>query len=254
MLYRTTEDVYRSFLREIKKANTAVVPPAQFNLLMGDAESLFYREKSSEIEKDQKRIDDLKEWIVITDGLYEYNGSPLNPILADGQTNIFPLPKDATNNYECTVSTMGVLVYPAYRRLLKVEFRYRRVNDPCYPDGLSPWIGGKPLKANEQNVIAKNPFRKPNSEVIYYKEIGNNIKLWLGDDTQNYGYEMRIEYIKYPRPFNYSVVPADNVMLELQSDQIHEIVKIAARLYMGESSDPRYRVAVSESVMTAKGK
>jgi hypothetical protein len=271
-MYSTSEDIYRSFLKEIKKDNIVSVPPVIFNAYIRDAENLWYREKSIEIERDQKRIDDLKEWIVETSPSYNYNGADLQPIRptvlnlqSNSSSNLFPLPKSSDNsfsvqiinqytNYNGNVVT-NEITYPNYRRRLNIKFKYAYYNDPCYPDGTeSPWIPGKVLRANEENEIRKNPFRKPSYSNIYYKLIGNNVKLWLGDNTQNLGTQMLLEYIKYPRPINFDPAGVNNVMSELQSDQIHEIVKIAARVYVAEASDPRYQNKMNELMVNHQGK
>ena len=65
---------------------------------------------------------------------------------------------------------------------------------------------------------------------------------------------MKIEYIKYPRQIFFDSTGVNNVMCELQSDQIHEIVKIAARTYLQEATDPRYQTEVNEMALSQKGK
>lgn len=253
-MYNTVADIYRDFLKEIKKSNIATVPVSRFNIIINDAYTLWYREKSNEIDIDQKRIDDLKELVVITNGYYSFEGnvlSPLTPIVA-GQ-NVFPLPKSLDNDYRVSIS--GVY-YPNYRRMLNVQFRYIYNGDPCYPNGeISPWIPGKPLKTNQKNEIRKNPFRMPDRSNLYYQLRNNTVELWLGDDVSNIPHSMLIEYVKYPRKINYDHTdPTNDVMCELQSDQIREIVEIAARTYLQETSDPRYNTEINENVLSNKGK
>lgn len=251
MLYSTVTDIYRSFLKEIKKSNIASVPPSVFNTIINDAYSLWYRDKSTEIERDQKRMDDLKELIVVTDGVFMFEGHVL-PAIQPTSTNLFPLPKALDNTATVTINNV---VYPSYRRLLSVEFKYQYVNDPCYPDGqLSDWISSSPLRANQEAELKKSAFRKPTRNKIYHKLIGNNVKLWLGDNTSNIGRFMKIEYIKYPRQIFFDSTGVNNVMCELQSDQIHEIVKIAARTYLQEATDPRYQTEINEMALSQKGK
>ena len=253
-MYSTVADIYKDFLKEIKKSNIASVPPSIFNIIINDGYTLWYRSKSEEIEVNQKKQDDLKELMVITDGIFVFEGSPLIPLVPiSAGSNIFPLPKSNDNSYE--VSILGTY-YPNYRRLLNVEFRYIYNGDPCYPDGqLSPWIPGKPLRTNQKSVIKKNPFRRPNTKNLYYQLRENMIELWLGDDCTNIPHSMKIEYIKYPKAINYDPnIPVNNVMCELQSDQIREIVEISARTYLQEATDPRYQTEINEMALGQKGK
>jgi len=253
-MYSTVVDIYKDFLKEIKKSNIASVPPSVFNIVFNDAYTLWYREKSKEIDIDQKRMDDLKELVVITDGIFEFGGVVLNPLTPiSAGSSLFPLPVSPDNDYYVSIDGID---YPNYRRLLNVQFRYTYNGDPCYPDGdISPWIPGKPLKTNQKNEIRKNPFRKPDRQNIYYQLRDNYVDLWLGDDTSNIPHSMRIEYIKYPRSIVYDhSVPANNVMCELQSDQIREIVEIATRTYLQEATDPRYQTEINEDALNLKGK
>jgi hypothetical protein len=253
-MYNTVIDIYKDFLKEIKKSNIASVPPSIFNIIINDGYTLWYRNKSEEIELDQKKQDDLKELMVITDGVYIFEGSPLIPLVPiSNGSNIFPLPKSNDNSY--SVSILGTF-YPNYRRLLNVEFKYVYNGDPCYPDGdISPWISGKPLRTNQKNVIKKNPFRKPNTKNLYYQLRGNMVELLLDENSTNIPHSMKIEYIKYPRLINYDpVIPGNNVMCELQSDQIREIIEISARTYLQEATDPRYQTKLNEMVLGQKGK
>lgn len=251
MLYSTVEDIYRSFLKEIKKDNIASVPPSTFNRYINDGYSKWFRSKSPEVEMDQKRIDDLKELIVVTDDTFVFEGHVL-PAIQPSSLNTFPLPKALDNTATVTI---GGVVYPSYRRLLSIEFKYQYHDDPCYPEGqLSPWISAKPLKSNQKGVLKKNTFRKPTRNTIYYKMIGNNVVLWLGDNTANFGRFMKIEYIKYPRSIFFDPEGLNHVMCELQSDQIHEIVEIAARIYLQEATDPRYQTDMNEMIINQKGK
>lgn len=250
-MYSSTKDVYLSFLDGIKKSNTPSVSPDKFNIIINEAAMLFFREKSIAIEQDQKKIDDLKELITKTDGKFKFESNILLPINQSSISNIFPLPISEDNSYK--VSLDG-LEYPNYRRLLNVRFRIVYVNDKCFGNGLSEWLDAKPLKSNEENSIRKNPFRTPKGDRLYYKIIGNNIELWMGDNTENYGKDMMLEYIRYPRPFKFSTVESENSMLEFQPDQIKEIIEIAIRLYLGESSDPRYNISLQERAINYLGK
>lgn len=255
----TVTQMYELFLDGIKKERISTVPPSGFNRIINEAYDAWYRDKSLKIEQDQKKLDDLQELRVITDGVFKYLGSPLVPIHAINDTtssdygrNLFPLPIPNDNGNDVMIE--GV-VYPEYRRLLGVMFRLKYYGDPCHTDGeLSDWKEAFIMRSNQRAEVKKNPFRRPRKGMIYYEVLDKLIKLDIGDNTNSFGYDMRIDYIKYPRAINFSENPSENVMCELQSDQCLEIIDIAVKTYIERVSDPRYQTQMYEFAQKSVGK
>ena len=134
-------------------------------------------------------------------------------------------------------------------------FKLRYYGDPCHDNAsISDWKKGYVMRTNQRSEIDNNPFRKPAKSRIYYEVVDNIIKMDIGSSS-NIGYEMRIEYIKYPKPIFYNATnPSLSIMCELQSDQCMEIVEIAVKTYVERVSDPRYQTQMYEQVQRNIGK
>ena len=255
----TVTNMYELFLDGIKKERISTVPPAGFNRIINEAYDVWYRGKSIKIEQDQKVLDDLQGIRVITDGVFRYNNVALVPIPAINNTtsnahgrNLFPLPIPEVNGNDVTIDT---IVYPEYRRLLGVMFRIKYYGDPCHVDGeLSGWKEAFIMRSNQRAEIKKNPFRRPRKSLLYYEVIDSIIKLDLGDNTSSFGYDMKLDYIKYPKAIVFNSDPNLCVMCELQSDQCLEIVDIAVKSYIERVSDPRYQSQMYEFAQKSVGK
>jgi hypothetical protein len=255
----TVRDMYDLFLDGIKKERISTVPPTGFNRIINEAYDVWYRNKSIQIEQDQKRIDDLQGLRVITDGIHKYGVVILSPIPALDITgnpvygrNLFPLPIPITNGSDVTING---IVYPEYRRMLGVMFKIQYKGDPCHTDGeLSDWKEAFIMRSNQRAEVKKNPFRKPTGSRIYYELLDNIIRLDLGD-SNNFGVSMKLDYIKHPKSIYYNAQnPSASIMCELQSDQCTEIVELAVRIYAERVSDPRYQTQLYEQSMRGIGK
>lgn len=250
----TAHDMFLGFLDGIKKERISTVTPDYFNRIINEAYDIWYKQKSVEIERDQKRIDDLQGLRVVTDGVFKYNSVILPVIPAVNQDNtitwgrnIFMLPISGTVG---NVIINGVS-YPRYRRFLNVMFKVRYYGDPCYPDGtISDWKDAYIMRSNQRSIIKKNPFRRPSKNKLYYEIIDNLTRIDTGGTS--IGYEMRIEYIKYPANIAY-IHGGTSVNCELQSDQQREIVDIAIRQYIERVSDPRYQTQMYEQAQKSVG-
>lgn len=251
----TAENMFKSFLDGIKKERISTVTPTYFNRIINEACENWYTQKSTEIERDQKRIDDLQGWRVATDGVFKHNGNILPFIPAVNQVNdaawgknLFYLPKSATG----TGKTIGGVLYPEYRRLLNVMFRLKYYGNPCYTDGtLSDWKSGEIMRSNQRPVLERNIYRRPSESMnVYYEIVGDMIRI----DVRNaIGYDMRLEYIKYPVDIAY-VSGGTSVNSELSSDQQREIVDIAVRMYIERTANPRYQTQIYENAQKSSGK
>ena len=84
----TTEDNYKYFQDGIKKEQTSTVKPFLFNRIANDAQDIWLSEKVTEIEINQKRIDDLEVLRLVTDGIFIFRDTNANPIT---ETVLYPL-------------------------------------------------------------------------------------------------------------------------------------------------------------------
>ena len=169
----TTEDNYKYFLDGIKKEQTSTVKPFLFNRIANDAQDLWLSEKVTEIEINQKRIDDLEVLRVVTDGVFIYRDTNANPVT---ETVLYPIPPIVVNttiqpafklpvNPSENIATndpVGYTNFPRYYRLLNVMFKVVYQNDRCGRTGVSEWLMAKIMRSDKKSVV-NNPYRKPNT-------------------------------------------------------------------------------------------
>lgn len=239
----TTEDMYKATLFSLQKENIGTVYPDYWNALINVAYNEWIDMKADEVELNQKRIDDLEVLRVVTDGVYQYNGTTIQPISG---TYTSPI-----TEFELVPSG-----YPTYRRMLNAMFKIVYINNDCYDDNtVSDWLGGKIMRSDERSVSMRNPYRKPKDSRLYYEIINNVIRLETGTDS--YGSQARIEYIRQPDSIYYNETnPADtgdpttgSVNCELAEKQKREIVDLAARIYIERVKDERYQTLLNEFML-----
>lgn len=273
----TTADNYKYFNDGIKKEQTSVVPPFMFNRIANDAQDLWLADKVTEIELNQKRIDDISVLRVVTDGYYEYTDTNvpvpvaqlINPITPDSiQGDSFSLPFDGIliNN------TSGVpMVYPKYYRLLNVMFKIVYIEDKCKRTGISDWMLAWIIRSDQRTIFYSNPYRKPTNDRLYYEIINKKVRLDTGPNNPSYPHSMRLEYIRWPRKMYYDVLSqADSinpmlsdgsftpglgsVNFELPEVQRREIMDVAIRIYLERIKDPRYQSYLVEQRIGSESK
>ena len=197
----TALDTYNTFLDGIKKTYTGTIKPSIFTRLINDwgiDEWLRHNVSENEgVDVTQKQVDDLQMLKVITDGSMTYNGDIMYPITPDTSNGYyFSKPDGITPINNLSASTK---VYPKYLRKTGIKFKLTYVNNICNLTGISDYLKAQVMRDGQQEIIEDNYYLKPTDDNLYYKQINNKFNLITG--TQSTGYCMRLEYLRYPRPF-----------------------------------------------------
>lgn len=235
----TAEDAYKAFLRGIRKYSTTTVKPVFFNPFFNDAIIEWVKGKLPLEEFNQKRIDDLEKLRVVTDGsIYGETAIAAYPT----GSYIFPVPS------VYSVTTLG---YPKS----DVSYGIKSSRYPLYMHGLnamfkkttdSEWKNASIMRSDKRAVSVGNPYREPSNTNRYYEVINDRIRLIGSTAVENI---MRLEYIRYPRLYNYSITLSECVNPEFLPSQNKEIVDIAIRKYLEIIQDPRYKSFLQEEVI-----
>jgi len=218
----TAEDAYLKFLQGIRKVANRTVPPDQFDSWWNDGTLDWLRQKLPTAEFNQKRIDDLARFIVLTDG----------SDVISGTNNIFNLPTTYT------AITAGKLMSDSrylYLQGLRVTFLDPDTGEEFYADI---------KKAEMSNVMTWSPYRKITAKRPYFERIGDTIRL-LGRNSNS----MILEYYRYP-----ALVSYNSINPETSPSQSEEIVQVAVRLFLENRGDPRYKSKLQEMMVTQQGK
>jgi hypothetical protein len=262
-MLETTQNMYEAFLDGIKKPNTSIVNPEQFNrIINGWGQDEYLRNKSSYTEFNQKVIEDLEKIRCATDGLFSYDSVVLFPIAPDTDFDYqFSIPKYVMTgiNNRLANGTVGTQTYPQYMRFLNVMFKitYGSENE-CELTGNSGWIKADIMRSDQRSVVENNPFRKPKDSKLLYEFRNGKINLITG--TNSVGYSMRLEYLRYPitiffdkdNPPDYPT--GGSINCEFAPQQRKEIVDIAVRTYLERVKDPRYQSFLNEEAIKQNSK
>jgi len=245
----TSRNVYDAVLSRIKKQSTGILPPIPANELINDAQIDWIDFKLGEIEKNQKRIDDLRTIRIL----------PAPQIAADGATT-FLLP-DGTS----VTDAITLALLPKYFRLLNVAFRITYVNNECGLTGISDWIYNvHVMRSDQRNWIMTSPHRKPSDSKIYYEIIGEHIV--IETNSSSTAYRVRLEYLRPARMYFYNYInngnteqaspatdytgaTAGSINLEFPNKQKVEIVDRAAQIYLERIKEERYRTYLQEELI-----
>ena len=222
----TAEEAYAKFLQGIRKVANRTVPPEQFDSWYGDATLDWLRQKLPMAQFNQKRIDDLEKFIVLTDG-------STYPVIS-GTNNVFAVPSKAdglTAGYQITAGT-----YPLYLHGLRATF-------VGIDDGLE--FEAHIRRSEQSGVMTWNKYRKPAYGRPYYQYRNDSIFL-TGRSSNN----MILEYYRYPALVSY----VNSIDPETNPSQSEEIVQIAVRLFLENRGDPRYKSKLQEMMVTQQGK
>ena len=226
-------DVYRRVLDGIKKESTGILPPVVMDRLANEAQELWLKDKLREIEKDQKRIDDIRTIRIF----------PTPVINATGST-VYPLPDGTT-----VVDAITGNILPKYHRFLRAAFKITYVNNECSLTGISDWIYNTFVMRSDQfNWRMTSPHRKPNDGKIGYDERGDLLEIYTGTDST--AYQVQLDYIRPPRMFSY----ANNINFEFPQEQKEEIVDRCIQTYLERVADPRWKSWIQEEYMKMQAK
>lgn len=254
-----TVDVYRLFLDKIKKEYTAIVPPAVFNRTANEAQEIWLADKIKEVERDQKRIDDIRVIRV----------SPVSTINVISTTTVggtirrFPLP-DGISVHDAIFTASGHL--PMYHRFLRVAFKLQYVNNECCVTGISDWIQNvHVMRSDQYNWVMSSPRRKPNDKKLYYEIRGNSVYVITG--TSSYATQMQLDYVRPPRMIFFDstnpnvedatlsyTAGAGCINIEFPEDQKREILDVMVRTFLERVQDVRYQTWLNEEAMKFQAK
>jgi len=208
--------MYKATLYGIKKEATSTLKPDAWYMLINSAYEEWFKDKTTGVEFNEKRIEDLRGFITT---------ALISP---------YPLPISNTFQIPSTVF-----------RVLKREFKIQYVNNICGLTGVSEWKEAEFKRAD----IKASSYRKPSDKKLYYEIEGSTITLLTG--TQSYGTQMRLRYIKKPIPItNYQQVGP----YELSENNMREVVEIAIRQYLERAKDERYQSFLREEAIRVQNK
>ena len=228
----TAEDMYREVLNLLNKENTRTMTPSEFNSWINRSMIDYVKTKYFEYDQHQKRMDDINEIIVRTDGIA---GNPA-PIANAGNNvageEYFPLPyvSGGEPNF-------------GYMFLLNVAFKINYIGNDCFTDNTeSGWLKGKPYNADIENEA--NYYDRPQDDRLYYQIVGRNIRPFTG--TSSYATQARLMYLRYP-----SEIEVDSNGLSVKNSEFearvnYEIVKLCVRQYLESIESPRHQTFTSD--------
>lgn len=225
----TALDMYTLFLGRIQKKSKRAIWPQDFNRVINVAYREWLEEKVEEIERDQKRIDDLSPLLYITDGTITVGTTKLDPI--SSSSGYFEIPS----------------TYPKYFRLLSGSMVVT-IGSTDY-DGIYVTV----LKSNiKASALFRDPYRLPMIDTnnlkrsrIYIQQMQDKIKYYLPDDAD--AKTLIIEYIKDPDDIFLDVNGDSSVACELDDRRAEQIIEIAVRKFMEEIQNPRYQTVLAET-------
>tara|TARA_R110000868_G_scaffold78892_1_gene224656 strand:- start:665 stop:1378 length:714 start_codon:yes stop_codon:yes gene_type:complete len=229
----TAQQMYDALLDILNKDNTGTVYPEEFETLINAAQLEFIENKYDAAELTQKRIDDLREIVILQETI-----ANTGPNVA-GQ-EIFLLPYDPNAFVITPKNPSGT--NNGYMFMLRASFELQYVNNICGYTGTSELLKSKVMTSDRRDEITRDPFNKPKDERLYYQLTGDRMILFTG--TQSYGVSTNIDYIRYPRTIQ--IVNAQ-VDCELALHARKEIVDIAARKKLEQIQSPRYQTNVVET-------
>lgn len=265
-MLNTTADMYRAFLDGIKKEQSAIVSPENWNRIINHwGQDEWIKMNLTDIEDTQKEIEDMEKLRVVTDGSWVDVSVPvgvLYPIAPDtGFDYQFSIPKYVNTNINnrLTNGTVSTQTYPKYLRFLNVMFKltYGTTNE-CGLTGVSEWLSANVMFTGRSTVYKNLSFRQPKDSRLYYEMLEGKIRLITS--TNSTGYAMRLEYYRYPveiyfnktDPTDTGVPATGSVCCEFSPRNRKEIVDIAVRTYLERVKDPRYQSFLNEEIVKSK--
>lgn len=210
----TGQEVYESFLHELKQENTTSATPAEFNYHIWRAELEYITSRYWAFDQHQKSIDDLDVVTVETNSIA---GAPA------------PLSNSGAN-----VSGQEYFILPDdLLILLNVAISCNIYNDDCVADGTyKDFTAAKFLSADREKVVKESYYSKPHHDYprLYYKIRSGNIIPVLGSSIAQ---ECIITYLKYPDKIEVDVNTGASITNSPFGDsQTFEIVRMGVLSYI----------------------
>jgi hypothetical protein len=220
----------------VRRYKNSTIEPDEFNIIWNEATTLWQGLKLPLVEFNQKRIDDLSQFHVVTDG------SPVgSPLISTTIHNIFqvPIAYDSVNDGIITSVINGV-DYPMYRHGLNAMFRV---------PGSTDFFRVRIMRSDQRAINQENPYRQAKTTRPYFEFINNQIRLEGRDSAF-----LRLEYVRYPKIATYDGVD-ENMSLDPETTpaQNEEIVQLAVSLYLENKGDPRYKTQFQQMMFRSQG-
>lgn len=226
-LYKA-EVLYREFLRRIRLQKTVVVTPENFNRIINIAMLEWIKSKLPLHQFNQKRVEDLQILHVDTDGVFY----PLITTKGNsgGNEMLFRYP------------TFSQSDYPSLLHGINAMFKINYVSSPCHSDGVSGFLPGKYLKANNRSSAVTNTYTRANDEFVYFEIISDYVRIMTGKNTgisSSTGHSMKLEYYRYPNEICYDTDPLKCNDSEFSPSSNSEIIDLAVVAYLENHENKR---------------
>lgn len=233
------EKTYRLFLDEIKKEGTATVGPKKFTRIINESMMSVILSKLPQTEVISKRVEDLSQLLITTDGFSPSMGNNPLPPIESSPHNQFQIPRSE----EIEVNGR---IYPRVLKVLRIAFKLTYIDHECLVGESKGYISAKLLKTDQKDKVISNPHRRPTTgppfSRFYFQLYGDNLTAIVSrDNVGSYASKMEIEYYRYPLAFAFhGYNQPTNVGIEFNDDFAREIIDHAAAGYLSETGDPRW--------------
>jgi len=236
-MIRTIKECYQAVLLGIRMEKTSTVEPDEFNLLWNESTVAWQGIKLPSVEFNQKRIDDLQQFYVITDG--SSIGFPLIRSIHLRNTFQVPITFKSIAPDGLILSEINKVEYPMYRHGLNVFFK-EPDTEKLFPVYL--------MRSDKRAVTMVNPYREVKKSRPYFEYRNNHITL-EGRDSEY----MCLGYIRYPKIAEYFEDESKNVDPETTPAQNEEIVQLAVSMFLENKGNPRYKTQLQQMMLRSQG-
>jgi hypothetical protein len=204
-------EVYNKCVIDLDKYETPTFEIEVFNRMAERAIYEYINTKYKEFELIQKRTDDLRQFVKVSE-------------IAVSNVSSVNLPVD-------------------YLRLLKLEYRLN--DNECY---INKWVVAKKTTADKLGYSESNYYWKPSIINPQYQFIGDAIWFRLGDDANSIINRVRLEYLYIPEFYTINPLNMSDFTNPPYSDEVdNQIIDIICRIYLAETNPNQYQVKINES-------
>ena len=230
----TAQDIYMAFLDAIRKQHTGVVKPSYFTRLWNIYAMIEWIAQNScfkeGVELTQKQLDDLRMLRRI---------EHIDP--ESGLENTFLLPG---------CSPVADMAVPKYKRALRIKFKLDYDTTADQEEGFtgeSKYLKSFVMRSDEESIIEDSHYRKPSDSNLYYRFIKNYIVMITDPDIGSDAKSMYLDYLVYPNEMYFADTWTYDI--DLPSEQLKEIIDVAARIYLKRIKDPLFQAELQGEVM-----
>jgi|TARA_R100000093_G_C1940665_1_gene72014 hypothetical protein len=208
----TISEMYQTVLDLLNKEKTGTVYPEEFEIFINLSQQEYVKNKYTQVEQTEKRIDDLRMLKSITTGILPSSG------------NTFTIPSD-------------------YMFMLAVAFRIKYKENDCHADGTwSDYMKAKPMRSDRKYAMMNDPWSKPTDDRLYYDVVGNKIRVIT--NTPSVAKRANFEYLRTPVKME---IVNNTVDCELSNETHQEIVDICTRKILEMQESGRYASYLNEN-------